>query len=83
VYLGLETELLQVVKLIRNIAFVLVITQDTVGAELDDLLGRKVKAIIDKQTRNSKNEGSVSDHNGTSRPVQSSEHHTERCKYRR
>jgi hypothetical protein len=47
-YLGLETELLQVVILIRNIAFVFIVTQDAVGTELDDLFGRKVKAIIGK-----------------------------------
>lgn len=58
VYLGLESELLQVVKLIRNIAFVFIVTQDAVGAELDNLLWRKVKAIIGKQTRNSRKVGS-------------------------
>jgi hypothetical protein len=45
--LGLEP--FQVVKRLRNIAFFLVFAQDTIGAELDDLLGRKVKATIHRQ----------------------------------
>jgi hypothetical protein len=43
-YSGLE--LSQLVKLLRNIAFIFVLAQDTVGAELHNLLGRKVKAIV-------------------------------------
>jgi hypothetical protein len=56
------------VKLIRNIAFVFIVTQDAVGAELNDLLGRKVKAIIVIETRTARKRVR-SDHNDRSGPV--------------
>jgi hypothetical protein len=61
------------VILIRYIAFVFILAQDTVGAELDDLLWRKVKAIIGVQTR--KNQKRGSDQITMTGSVQSSEHH--------